>query len=177
MSYLLPIAAGAALIMGVQGEKNPYDTAGQDGAYFVPSIGAYNVFTDNDRYNDDTEFMGGAEYRFSNMGYGVRPVIGAHANAEGDLYGYAGFVMDVPLYKDRFWFIPGAAIGAYHHEDGFDLGGALEFRTSAELAYRFDNNHRLGVAIAHISNADIYDNNPGTENITVNYSIPVSSLW
>ena len=49
----------------------------------------------------------------------------------------------------------------------------LEFRTSAELAYRFDNNNRIGVAITHLSNANIYNQNPGTETITLNYSVPM----
>ena len=29
-------------------------------------------------------------------------------------------------------------------------------------------------SISHISNAGIYDKNPGTENLTLNYSIPLN---
>lgn len=174
--YLLPIALGAAVTVGAMAEKNPYDSAGQDGAYLVPYVGGYNVFSDNDATDGDKTVDIGGEYRFSALNYGFRPVVGGLVNFKGDVYGYGGFVVDVPLYKDRIWFIPGAAAGAFAHGDGRDLGGVLEFRTSAEIAYRFDNNQRLGVAIFHLSNAGIYDRNPGTESITVNYSIPLASL-
>ncbi len=175
--YLLPIALGSSLVIGTMAEKNPYDTAGQNGAYLVPYAGGYNVFSDNDATDGDKTAVVGGEYRFGAMNYGVRPVLGALVNFKGDSYGYGGFVVDVPLYQDRLWFIPGAAVGAFAHGNGRDLGGVLEFRTSAEIAYRFDNNQRIGLAIAHLSNANIYDRNPGTETITVNYSIPVGSLW
>lgn len=175
--YLLPIAVGAALTTGVMAEKNPYDTKGQNEPYIVPYAGVYNVFSDNDQSDRKRTGDIGAEFRFSAWNYGFRPVIGGLVNFKGDAYGYGGFVVDVPLYKDRVWFIPGAAVGAFAHNNGRDLGGAIEFRTSAELAYRFDNNQRLGVAIFHLSNAGIYDRNPGTESITVNYSIPLSQIW
>ena len=177
MSILLPLAIGASVVTGVMAEKNPYDTASQANPYVVAYGGVYNVFNDNKRRNDDQTTVVGGEYRFSSLGYGVRPVIGAQANLDSDAYAYAGLVMEVPLYSDRLWFIPGAAVGAYHHGNGHALGGAIEFRTSAELAYRFNNEHRLGIAIAHLSNAGIYDRNPGQETITVNYSLPLSSVW
>jgi len=177
MAYLLPVAIGAALVTGGLAEKNPYDSPEQNGAYIAPYVGGYNVFSDNDQTDGHKSAVGGLEYRFQNLGYGVRPVVGGLINTRGDAYAYAGLQMDVPLYQDRLWFIPGAAAGAFAQGDGRDLGGALEFRTSAEIAYRFDNNQRLGVAISHLSNAGIYDSNPGTEMITVHYSIPVSQIW
>jgi hypothetical protein len=45
-----------------------------------------------------------------------------------------------------------------------------------ELAYRFDNRSRLGLAVSHYSNASIGDTNPGTETATVYYSIPLNSF-
>ena len=176
MPYLLPVALASATLVGVTAEKNPYDNAGQNGAYMVPYVGGYNVFSDNDITDGDKTVVVGGEYRFAAFNYGIRPVLGALVNFKGDTYGYGGFVLETPLYKDRIWFIPGAAVGAFGHGDGRDLGGALEFRTSAELAYRFDNNQRIGINIFHLSNAGIYNSNPGTEAITVTYSIPVSSL-
>lgn len=176
--YLLPLAIGAALVTGTMAEKNPYDAPGQNGAYLTGYAGVYNVFSDHDTADRKRTGVGGMEYRFAPIwGYGIRPTIGALVDFKGDAYGYGGFTMDVPLYQDRLWFIPGAAVGAYEHNNGRDLGGALEFRTSAELAYRFDNNQRLGVVISHLSNANIYNENPGTEMITANYSIPISAIW
>ena len=41
--------------------------------------------------------------------------------------------------------------------DGLDLGYGLEFRSQLEIAYRFDNRSRLGVAVSHMSNASWVD--------------------
>ena len=57
-------------------------------------------------------------------------------------------------------------------KNGKELGGTLEFRTGAELAWRFDDYSRLGLALHHISNASIYDSNPGTEMLVLTYSVP-----
>jgi len=176
VGYIIPAFAAAAIAIGVQAEKNPYDSAGQNGGYLVPYVGGYNVMSsDSNKFQDGPKsVMGGVEYRFSAWKYGFRPVVGALANTRGDAYAYGGFVVDVPLYKDRFWFVPGFDVGAFEHGNGRSLGGALEFRSSAELAYRFDNNHRIGIGFSHISNAKIYTKNPGTEMATVHYSIPFS---
>ena len=109
--YLLPIAIGA----GTMAKENPYLSAAQNDAYAVAYAGGYNVFADNDITDGDKTVVIGGEYRFRNLGYGFRPVIGGHGNFKGDFYGYAGFVVDVPLYQDRIWFIPGAAVGAFAH--------------------------------------------------------------
>ena len=44
---------------------------------------------------------------------------------------------------------------------------------SLDLAYRFDNGHRLGVRAAHISNASIHERNPGEEELLLTYSFPL----
>ena len=69
---------------------------------------------------------------------------------------------------------PSFSVGGFHEGDGKDLGGAIEFRSALELAYRFENNARLGVQVGHLSNASIYDSNPGEEFVILNYSIPVT---
>ena len=59
--------------------------------------------------------------------------------------------------------------------DGRDLGHELEFRSSIELSYRFDDRTRLGLSFYHLSNANIGDFNPGTEVLSIVYSIPLGS--
>ena len=68
-------------------------------------------------------------------------------------------------------------LGYYANGDGPDLGFPLEFRSGVELGYRFDNRSRLAVGFSHISNADLGDRNPGTEIVTMTYSIPVGRLF
>jgi lipid A 3-O-deacylase len=53
----------------------------------------------------------------------------------------------------------------------------IEFRSGFELAYRFDDHSRLGVAVHHLSNASIGADNPGTETALIYYSIPLNSLF
>ena len=64
-------------------------------------------------------------------------------------------------------------MGGYHTGDSSDLGGVFEFRLSLDIAYRFDNRHRLGVRAAHISNGGVNEQNPGEEELFLTYSIPV----
>ena len=60
---------------------------------------------------------------------------------------------------------------------GKDLGGHVEFKTGGEIAYRFDDDSRLGFLFDHISNAGIYTKNPGVESAMLMYSIPFGRLW
>jgi hypothetical protein len=48
----------------------------------------------------------------------------------------------------------------------------FQFRSSIALSYEFAHKARLGLSFAHISNAGIYDDNPGAEEIYVFYSLP-----
>ena len=73
-------------------------------------------------------------------------------NVDGGLFGYVG------TYGE---FTPQIAMGGYHTGDSSDLGGVFEFRLSLDIAYRFDNGHRLGVRAAHISNGGVNEQNPG----------------
>jgi len=72
---------------------------------------------------------------------------------------------------------PSFGVGAYDEGDGKDLGDTIEFRSQVELAYRFDNRSRVGVAFSHISNAGIGDRNPGTEILNVYYAYPLDAIF
>ena len=45
-----------------------------------------------------------------------------------------------------------------------------------EIAYRFDDRSRLGVAISHYSNAGLGDTNPGTATLSLYFSIPFDRI-
>lgn len=120
--------------------------------------------------------MVGAEYRFDDVSYGVHPLVGGFVNFDGATYGYVGFNWMVPLLKDQLYIVPSFAAGVYGQGDSRDLGGAIEFRSGIEVDYQFPNRHQIGVSLNHLSNAGLYDHNPGEENILVHYSLPVSSV-
>jgi lipid A 3-O-deacylase len=143
----------------------------QAGDYLSFNAGVFNALSSD---NNDAQF--GAEYRFSAIDYNLRPVIGGFFTNEGAAYGYVGVNWDIALIPNQLYLIPNFAVGAYHQGDSKDLGGVLEFRSGVELAYQFENAHQVGVAFNHLSNAHIYNRNPGTETIMVTYSVPISSL-
>ncbi|MFO1243201.1 MAG: acyloxyacyl hydrolase [Rickettsiales bacterium] len=135
--------------------------------HIVPYVGAF------DALDDDKAFVGGIEYRASDLGYGIRPVVGGFANEDSDAYGYAGIVWDLHV-ADEWVVTPSFAVGAYHHGAGKDLGGALEFKSGIEVSYVLPDDYRIGVQLNHLSNASIYDKNPGEENLIATFQIPTS---
>lgn len=166
LSWAVAAVLGVGLVVSTDTAK------AEEPAFLALSVGAYDM-------NDDStagEFR--AEYRFSeaNKLWIFTPFIGVMATTDKAVYGYAGLGVDIPL-GQRVVLIPSAAVGAYHDGDGKDLGHTLEFRTGLELAYRFDNRSRLGIAWHHISNANLGDSNPGTESVVLTYSMPTDTLF
>jgi lipid A 3-O-deacylase len=114
---------------------------------------------------------GTIEYRFGRKVFVIGPTLGLMANTDGGLFGYVGVYGDLS-YK-HLYVTPQLAMGGYHQGGSQDLGGVFQFRESLDLAWRFDNGHRLGIRAAHISNASIYDINPGEEELFLTYSLPL----
>jgi lipid A 3-O-deacylase len=120
---------------------------------------------------DDPSGAGTVEYRFGRKVFVVGLALGLMTNTDGGLFGYVGAYGDLS-YK-KIYMTPQLAIGGYREGSSKDLGGVFQFRQSLDLAYRFGNGHRLGIRAAHISNADIYDINPGEEELLLTYSFPL----
>lgn len=100
----------------------------------------------------------------------IEPAIGAMANDDGSYYGYAGF--GVPWEPSPRWRLtPYTGVGIYSAGDGKDLGGPVEFRSGLEVSYRLSDRSRLGLTFSHLSNAVIYDLNPGVESLSVVYGV------
>jgi len=134
--------------------------------YVTPYVGIFDVF-DSKNYA-----MLGMEFRGKRYWQYFSPKVGVYANTKHSVYGYLGFNIDIPIYKDMVYIMPGFAAGAYSKGKGKKLGGTLEFRSSIELAYKMPNKHRIGLALSHISNANIYKKNPGAEDLVLTYSLP-----
>jgi lipid A 3-O-deacylase len=99
----------------------------------------------------------------------VIPVAGAMASTRGILYSYSGFRVELPV-GERWVFSSGSAAGLYYRGYGKNLGGAFEFRSHLELAYRLPKDARVGLCIYHLSNAGIFDFNPGSESLVLTYA-------
>ena len=141
--------------------------------YFNVYSGAWDVFKDSeDGMHNNMAGVLGAEYRGEYLWRQLRPNLGALVTSEGAQYYYGGFGYDAFL-ADQIVLTPNVAVGYYRHGDGKNLGSDLEFKSGVELAYQWQDTRRLGIAIHHISNASIGNENPGTEIISLQYAYPL----
>lgn len=99
----------------------------------------------------------------------LAPIAGVLATTEGSLYAYGGWRYDWDVGSP--WRVtPSLSAGLYEQGDGFDLGNAIEFRSSVELSRSIGETTRLGLTFFHLSNAGLSSRNPGTNGLTLNIS-------
>ena len=149
-------------------ELGPVVLHGSEADLLLLGLGAFDPF------DDGSALAGTLEYRLGRKLLFIGPAIGGMANTDGGLFGYFGLYFD--LSAGPVYFTGQLATGAYREGDSRDLGGVFQFRQSIDLAYRFANGHRLGARVAHISNADIHDRNPGEEEYYLTYAIVLGPL-
>lgn len=127
---------------------------------------------------DDTysQPAGRIELRGRQFGWGFSAMGGVDGDFDGGFYGYAGLLWDGDL-GAGFHIIPNFAVGGYNTGGSKKLGGTIEFKSTLELDYAFPNDMRVGAAISHISNASIYNHNPGAESLMLTYSVPFGKLF
>jgi lipid A 3-O-deacylase len=126
----------------------------------------------------DRGFMSGAlqfEYASDYRMWIFHPIAGAMINSDGGGDIYAGVGIDL-FFGNRWVVTPAFAPSAYIHGSSKNLGEVLEFRSSIDIAYRFDDRSRLGLELYHLSNAGLSDHNPGTEVLLVKYSVPFAKI-
>ena len=143
--------------------------AGADDPAFVSlGLGYYDI---NQRTDQAIDFR--LEYRHGEKLWIFKPWVGIEGTSDGAVYGAAGILLDV-FFGRRVVITGSFGAGYYAEGGGTDLGHEIEFRSQIEIAYRFDDRSRLGLAFSHISNASIGDTNPGVEILNVYYSIPLT---
>jgi lipid A 3-O-deacylase len=183
-----PVAMSPLVVAEMQGEL------GQDNWQRQPdllgfSAGYYDALRHDDRAKKAVdarlEYRSGlsllpliAPQTFSGWDktFQVRPMGGVEATSDGALYGFGGFVFDVFLTKHIF-LSPNEVVGLYYRGNGKRLGSYVEFRSTMEAGYRFDNNMRISASLGHISNAGLSDYNPGTEIISGHDYIPTDWVF
>ncbi len=155
-----PAACGADAPLG-----GPVEVLGDSADLLSIGLGGFNI--DNGRSSP----AGRLEWRFGRKLFFVGPALGVLANLDGGVFGYGGLYADVLFFR-RLVFTPLLAAGGYHEGGSKDLGGTFQFRSALELAWRRDDGIRVGVQYAHISNANIYDRNPGEEDLFLTFAFP-----
>lgn len=153
-SVRLRLTACAALLLGACHTPKPA------GPSLALLSGGFTV-TEKDVFVE-----GGVEIRSAPAAYGLGVMAGATLVEGGGRYVYGGLRWSRALDEAGSWLlIPSIAAGLYDNDDAhhLDLGGSLEFRSALELSYAVTEWARLGVYVAHLSNASIYDRNGGAE--------------
>ena len=167
---MLLAVGGMALLLSRGSASQAAEAPADDPPFVSIAAGGFDILHNNTA----GEFR--AEYRFADKQlFILKPFLGIFGTTDKAFYGYGGFRVDIYL-GSRWVLMPNAAIGYYQHGQGKNLGGVAEFRTGAEFAYRFDDRSRLGISFNHISNAGIYQRNPGEEEAALVYSIPFDLL-
>ncbi len=163
-----------ALVLAVMALSLPGSARAQDDddpAFLSFSVGYFDV---NEREEEAVDFR--FEYRHDERLWIFKPWAGVEATSDLGVWAGGGLLIDL-YFGRRVVLTPSIGAGGYIEGDGKDLGSAVEFRSQLELAYRFDDRSRLGVAISHISNAGIGDDNPGVEIVSVYYHLPLDGLF
>jgi lipid A 3-O-deacylase len=109
----------------------------------------------------------GVEYRLDSKPWRPRaasrfsliPTFGITGTSRSAFFLYAGLRTDIEARKWRV--TPGFAVGAYNRSDDINLGGPVEFRSSLDISRALNDRVRLGVTLYHVSNARLYERNPG----------------
>jgi hypothetical protein len=160
-SFLFAFVAAACLVDAARAQEDP--------AFLSVGAGVYDI-NDNQKAGEVR-----LEYRVARRFWMFKPFFGASGTTDAAAYAYGGVLIDIH-FGPRWVLTPNAAFGLYRDGSGKKLGHVAEFRTGAELAYRFDNRSRFGLALHHISNASLGEKNPGTEILSLIYSVPFDSL-
>jgi hypothetical protein len=133
--------------------------------------GAFDI-TPSHHKNSSTAAELRAEYRYGDVFWILSPFIGAAGTSDGAFYGYGGFGIDIN-FGPSLVLTPNVAAGYFARGNGTALGSWVEFRSGAELAYRFADQSRLGIAVHHTSNAGLTKQNPGEQSAVLMYSVPL----
>jgi len=131
-------------------------------------LGSFD-FDQNEVHARSYDFRG--EFRFgyslvsastSWLSFAIHPLAGIETNTRGLFYGLGGFGFDFLLWN-HIVATESEAIGILAAGKSRFMGSVLEFRSQAELGWRFDDGIRFVGYVGHISNAKITNRNPGAE--------------
>ena len=144
-------------------------------AYFNAGIGAFNaagVEPGPGHRGNATLPEIDLEYQSASKLFGIGALWGIVANTNGGFMGYTGFYSDVAW--DHWVLTPVLGMGGYNQGRGKYLDGTFQFRLELSLAYQLADQSRLGIKIAHISNAYIANEDPGEDEVLLTYALPLS---
>ena len=167
---LLPGALAALLAFHPVSARAAHEWFASDPPLLSLSLGAAQIF------DSHPEVFWGMEYRPAFRFCHFGPWLFFGSGKDNAFYAALGILVDLELGHN--WVLtPSFGAGYYNAVNGMDLGFDAEFRSGIELARRFRNGHRIGLAFSHLSNGSLSNRNPGTETLGLVYSFPFLSLF
>jgi hypothetical protein len=161
------------LLTGLVPSSGPVRAAEEEPAYLKIAAGYKgDIFADRKSGGLFAfEFRGGPSLEL----WHIRPSFGIAGTTDASIYAWTGLNLDIFL-GPRIVVTPTTGAGLYKTGSGQDLGGILEFRNGAEVAWRFDDRSRLGIGLHYLSNYGIGDSDPGIGVATLFYTHPLGSI-
>ncbi|PTY37532.1 hypothetical protein BGP77_13610 [Saccharospirillum sp. MSK14-1] len=146
--------------------------AQSDEGYAKVFIGTYDMFRDN----QDTQYGLEIQSPRGLSRYDFKPLLGLMRTREQSHYLYTG-VSRTSFFTAgetglAFTFSFGPGLYFYGEGEDTDLGHVFELKSSGGLIWQFADATRIGLHYAHLSNASISLDNPGTEMVTLTYQLP-----
>ena len=116
----------------------------------------------------------GIEYQvtpFHIYGFEIIPSLGYSHSEDGTNYLYLSGRHDFRL-SEGWITTPLFGFGYFDDGEQIKLGHEVEFISGVELTYEFYNRSRIGFKFVHLSNGGLSSTNPGTEVLSLTYSLP-----
>ncbi len=171
------VSAGSAVAAEPPGPEvwrhvSGLDILGRGPDYVSVGIGAFDIAGEEQGTGRENRSAAGRiEYRRGREKlYFIGPMLGLMANTAGGVYGYGG--IHAEAVRGNLVLTPFAAAGGYRRGDSKDLGGVFAFRVGIGCSWQLANRSRIGVEIAHISNAYTQHINPGEEEFHLTFALP-----
>ena len=105
-------------------------------------------------------------YRDSFIGK-ISPITGFMITGDNSTYLYTGIEANYNI--GIINLVPSFSPGLYGQGDGKDLGHVIEFKSELKLSLDLPKDTEFGFSLNHMSNADLSDKNPGTDNYLFNF--------
>ena len=126
-----------------------------------------------DKEGDDQTSLFGVEHKNPNLFRNTilgkfSPVSGGFMTGESSVYLYTGIEGQYGIGPLKI--LPSFTPGYYEKGSGKDLGSVLEFKSEIKIGFNIFENSKIGYSYSHISNNDMGDGNPGTDNQQISFS-------
>ena len=140
--------------------------------YISVSGGDFDILR-TDKPTNAGDFRVDFSYAGFNLPWYLEPWGGVEVTTDSSVWAGGGFLFDIPI-GYNFYAVPSFGVGYYGQGDGKNLGNDVEFRSQIEVAYKFENASRIGLAFSHTSNASLGKINPGVEVLSLYFHLPIN---